>query len=110
MSNPSLSFDCVSAESPTLPSSPWAQNVVCGHGTRSRNLTCVVSDGSLDNGGRLVDEELCGGLELMGGGLKPPRLTEACSLPCPGNSCWEPRVCPHTPGKVTPGTKRCRNH
>lgn len=62
----------------------------------------MVSDGSFDDEGRLVDEELCGGLELTVDGLKPLRLEEACSLPCPGNS--QSQVCvrcvsSHTLGK-----------
>ncbi|KAF3839604.1 hypothetical protein F7725_018321 [Dissostichus mawsoni] len=46
--------------------SPWSEcrNVVCGHGTRYRNLTCYVSDGSREGEGSLVDEELCNSLKL----------------------------------------------
>ncbi|XP_019734334.1 thrombospondin, type I, domain containing 7Ab isoform X2 [Hippocampus comes] len=70
--------------------SAWSEcrveSVVCGHGTRYRNLTCFVSDGSggeQDSGGQ-VDEELCGSLELSVDGDKRIRLKEACMLPCPG--------------------------
>lgn len=64
---------------------PW-QSVVCGHGTRYRNLSCFVSDGSSDGEGSQVDEELCSSLELAVDGDKQIRLKEACVLPCPGNN------------------------
>lgn len=64
---------------------PW-QSVVCGHGTRYRNLSCFVSDGSIDGEGSQVDEELCSSLELAVDGDKQIRLKEACILPCPGNN------------------------
>lgn len=63
---------------------PLRQSVVCGHGTRYRNLTCFVSDGSADGDSSVVDEELCGGLELAVDGDKQIVLKEACVLPCPG--------------------------
>lgn len=64
---------------------PW-QSVVCGHGTRYRNLSCFVSDGSSDGEGSQVDEELCSSLELEVDGDKHITLKEACILPCPGNN------------------------
>lgn len=69
---------------PTLPS-PSRQSVVCGHGTRYRNLTCFVSDGSGGADSSTVDEELCSSLELAVDGDKQIMLSEACTLPCPGN-------------------------
>lgn len=60
------------------------QDVECGHGTRSRNLTCVVSDGSGSEGGGEVDEELCEGVEPAVDG--DTALKEACTLPCPGST------------------------
>ncbi|CAG02749.1 unnamed protein product, partial [Tetraodon nigroviridis] len=69
--------------------SSWSQcqveNVVCGTGTRYRNLSCVVSDGSFHDEGSLVDDELCQSLELTVNGFTPVRLKEACTLPCPGD-------------------------
>lgn len=62
----------------------WCQNLACGHGTRYRKLSCVVSDGSFNDKLSLVDEELCEGLEQTGDGDKPVRLKETCTLPCPG--------------------------
>ncbi|KAF3692339.1 Thrombospondin type-1 domain-containing protein 7A Precursor [Channa argus] len=77
--------------------SPWSEcrveSVVCGHGTRYRNLSCFVSDGSSDGESSLVDEELCSGLELAVDGDKQIRLKEACTLPCPACSC---AMCAHT--------------
>ncbi|AWP15681.1 putative thrombospondin type-1 domain-containing protein 7A-like [Scophthalmus maximus] len=71
--------------------SAWSEcrveSVVCGHGMRYRNLSCFVSDGSIDGkvgDGSLVDEELCSSLELAVDGDKQIRLKEACTLPCPG--------------------------
>ncbi|XP_061918683.1 thrombospondin, type I, domain containing 7Ab [Entelurus aequoreus] len=68
--------------------SSWSEcrveTVVCGHGTRYRNLTCFVSDGGEDGEGSQVDEELCGGLDLLVDGDKRISLKEACTLPCPG--------------------------
>lgn len=61
------------------------QSVVCGHGVRFRNLSCFVSDGSGDDEGSAVDEELCSSLELAVDGDKQIRLKETCILPCPGN-------------------------
>uniref|UniRef100_A0A3P9MW48 Thrombospondin type-1 domain-containing protein 7A n=1 Tax=Poecilia reticulata TaxID=8081 RepID=A0A3P9MW48_POERE len=68
--------------------SPWSEcrveSVVCGHGTRYRNLSCFVSDGSGDGESSMVDEELCSSLELAVNGDKKIILKEACTLPCPG--------------------------
>lgn len=60
--------------------------MVCGHGTRYRNLSCVVSDGSLGDGGSLVEEELCEGLDPAVSREEPVRLKEPCYLPCPGET------------------------
>lgn len=81
--------------------------MVCGHGTRYRNLSCVVSDGSFNDEGSLVDDELCESLELTVDGFKLARLKEACTLPCPGNAtCWSQLHVPLTHAeKVTPRTK-----
>ncbi len=85
------SFNCCLSElshpSPSSSVVPLScQSVVCGHGTRYRNLSCFVSDGSGDGEGSLVDEELCSSLELAVDGDKQIRLKEACVLPCPGNT------------------------
>ncbi|XP_037532443.1 thrombospondin type-1 domain-containing protein 7A [Nematolebias whitei] len=68
--------------------SPWSEcrveSVVCGHGTRYRNLSCFVSDGSGDGESSMVDEELCSSLELAVDRDKQIILKEACVLPCPG--------------------------
>lgn len=64
--------------------SPSRQSVVCGHGTRYRNLTCLVSDGSGGGESSVADEELCSSLELAVDGDKQIVLSEACTLPCPG--------------------------
>uniref|UniRef100_A0A3B5LNX1 Thrombospondin type-1 domain-containing protein 7A n=1 Tax=Xiphophorus couchianus TaxID=32473 RepID=A0A3B5LNX1_9TELE len=68
--------------------SPWSEcrveSVVCGHGTRYRNLSCFVSDGSGDGESSMVDEELCSSLKLAVNGDKKIILKEACTLPCPG--------------------------
>ncbi|MEQ2168536.1 hypothetical protein GOODEAATRI_015584 [Goodea atripinnis] len=69
--------------------SPWSEcrveSVVCGHGTRYRNLSCFVSDGSSDGESSMVDEELCNTLELAINGDRKIILKEACILPCPGD-------------------------
>lgn len=79
----------VSTPHPLTQPSPSRQSVVCGHGTRYRNLTCLVSDGSGGSSGSgessAADEELCSGLELAVDGDKQIVLSEACTLPCPGN-------------------------
>lgn len=84
-SNDGRKADCMHVSKPWSRSNPF-QTVVCGHGTRYRNLSCFVSDGSGDDEGSQVDEELCGGLELAVEGDKQIRLKEACTLPCPGKN------------------------
>ncbi|XP_064856159.1 thrombospondin type-1 domain-containing protein 7A-like [Oncorhynchus nerka] len=80
--------------------SPWSEcrveEVVCGAGLRYRNLTCFVSDGSGEGEASMVEEELCGGLELAVNRDKLIILKETCVLPCPGEcylmewSDWSP--------------------
>uniref|UniRef100_A0A4W4FBY4 Thrombospondin type-1 domain-containing protein 7A n=1 Tax=Electrophorus electricus TaxID=8005 RepID=A0A4W4FBY4_ELEEL len=69
--------------------SPWSEcrveDVVCGEGRRFRNLSCFVSDGSSDEQGSRVDEELCASLEQAVDGDQTIILEEACTLPCPGD-------------------------
>ncbi|KAK7877677.1 hypothetical protein WMY93_031614, partial [Mugilogobius chulae] len=82
--------------------SQWSEcrveNVVCGAGLRFRNLTCWVSDGSAEDPGAQVEEELCSGLDLEVEGDKMISLKEPCTLPCPGEcylmewSDWSPCV------------------
>ncbi|XP_072316265.1 thrombospondin, type I, domain containing 7Ab [Eucyclogobius newberryi] len=82
--------------------SQWSEcrveNVVCGSGLRFRNLTCWVSDGSAEDSGAQVEEELCSVLDLKVNGDKRIKLKEPCTLPCPGEcylmewSDWSPCV------------------
>ncbi|XP_055083740.1 thrombospondin type-1 domain-containing protein 7A [Periophthalmus magnuspinnatus] len=82
--------------------SQWSEcrveNVVCGDGLRFRNLTCWVSDGSVEDPGAQVEEELCSGLDLEVDGDKKISLKESCTLPCPGEcylmewSDWSPCI------------------
>ncbi|TRY94421.1 hypothetical protein DNTS_011348, partial [Danionella cerebrum] len=58
----------------------------CGEGLRFRNVSCFVSDGSGKDAGNMVDEELCGELELTVDGEKQIILEEACTVPCPGSN------------------------
>lgn len=76
---------CLCWPAPLMCPPPSGQSVVCGHGTRYRNLSCFVSDGSSGSESSAVDEELCGSLELAVDGDKQILLSEACTLPCPGN-------------------------
>lgn len=61
------------------------QNAQCGEGTRVRNISCVVYDGSSDDAGKIVDEEFCGEIEPVVDGNKKMVLEETCTLPCPGD-------------------------
>ncbi|XP_039199733.1 thrombospondin type-1 domain-containing protein 7A isoform X1 [Crotalus tigris] len=69
--------------------SPWeeckVEDAQCGEGTRTRNIFCVVYDGSSDDIGKKVDEEYCGEIEPMVDGNKKLVLEEACTVPCPGD-------------------------
>ncbi|XP_061442295.1 thrombospondin type-1 domain-containing protein 7A isoform X3 [Rhineura floridana] len=69
--------------------SQWAECKVedaqCGEGTRVRNISCVVYDGSSDDAGKIVDEEFCGEIEPVVDGNKKMVLEETCTLPCPGD-------------------------
>lgn len=62
------------------------QDAQCGEGTRTRNIFCVVYDGSSDDIGKKVDEEYCGEIEPMVDGNKKIVLEETCTVPCPGIS------------------------
>ncbi|XP_021570660.1 uncharacterized protein LOC110596068 [Carlito syrichta] len=59
-------------------------------GTRTRNISCVVSDGSVDDFSKVVDEEFCANIEPMIDANKNMILEETCALPCP-ESCY--RIC-----------------
>lgn len=61
------------------------QEAQCGEGTRTRNISCVVSDGSADDFSKVVDEEFCADVELIIDGNKHIVLEEACTQPCPGD-------------------------
>ncbi|XP_061738576.1 thrombospondin type-1 domain-containing protein 7A-like [Nerophis ophidion] len=67
--------------------SPWSdcksEGATCGDGLRFRNMSCFVTDGS-DLQGSLVDDELCGDLDLVVDGDTRIILQESCIVPCPG--------------------------
>lgn len=60
------------------------QDAQCGEGTRVRNISCVVFDGSIEDVGKIVDEEFCGEIEPIIDGNKKMILEETCTVPCPG--------------------------
>ncbi len=62
------------------------QGARCGEGLRFRNVSCFVSDGSGQQDGSLVDDELCGDLEPSVEGDSLTVLQEPCTVPCPGKS------------------------
>uniref|UniRef100_A0A3Q2QQS7 Thrombospondin type-1 domain-containing protein 7A n=1 Tax=Fundulus heteroclitus TaxID=8078 RepID=A0A3Q2QQS7_FUNHE len=68
----------------------------CGEGVRFRNVSCFVSDGSGQQDSRVVDEELCGDVDLSVNGDRQIILQEPCSVPCPGEcyltewTVWSP--------------------
>ncbi|KAK6327655.1 hypothetical protein J4Q44_G00033010 [Coregonus suidteri] len=68
----------------------------CGEGLRFRNVSCFVSDGSGQEEGSLVDDEMCGNLEPLVDGDKRITLEEPCTSPCPGDcyltdwTLWSP--------------------
>ncbi|KAB0345290.1 hypothetical protein FD754_022216, partial [Muntiacus muntjak] len=68
---------------------PWSacqvQDAQCGEGTRTRNISCVVSDGSADDFSKVVDEEFCTDIEPIIDGNKKVVLEETCTQPCPGD-------------------------
>uniref|UniRef100_A0A8C9SY47 Thrombospondin type-1 domain-containing protein 7A n=1 Tax=Scleropages formosus TaxID=113540 RepID=A0A8C9SY47_SCLFO len=77
--------------------SPWSecrvQDATCGEGLRQRNVSCFVSDGSQDGEESMVEEELCGGLEMAVDGQKQFTLEEMCTVPCPSDCYlmeWSP--------------------
>lgn len=53
---------------------------------RFRNVSCFVSDGSGQQDSSVVDDELCGDLELSVDGDRQIILQETCTVPCPGGS------------------------
>lgn len=63
----------------------FPQDAQCGEGTRVRNISCVVFDGSIEDVGKVVDEEFCGEIEPIIDGNKKIILEETCTVPCPGN-------------------------
>ncbi|XP_043922684.1 thrombospondin type-1 domain-containing protein 7A isoform X2 [Protopterus annectens] len=77
-------------------SSCKVEDAQCGQGVRFRNITCMVFDGSQEDEGKVVEEELCGDLEPSVDGDKQILLEEDCTVPCPGDcylmdwSTWSP--------------------
>ncbi|XP_038626243.1 thrombospondin type-1 domain-containing protein 7A [Tachyglossus aculeatus] len=76
--------------------SPWSlctvQDAQCGEGTRTRNVSCVVSNGSVEDAGKEVDEEFCADLDPVIDGEKMV-LEKPCTQPCPGDCYlqeWSP--------------------
>ena len=65
---------------------PSFQDAQCGEGTKTRNISCVVSDGSADDFSKVVDEEFCTDTEPIIDGNKKMVLEESCTQPCPGNN------------------------
>ncbi|KAI4543884.1 hypothetical protein MG293_006678 [Ovis ammon polii] len=68
---------------------PWSacqvQDAQCGEGTRTRNISCVVSDGSADDFSKVVDEEFCTDIEPTIDGdcyLKDWSSWSLCQLTC----------------------------
>uniref|UniRef100_A0A9L0IGF4 Thrombospondin type-1 domain-containing protein 7A n=1 Tax=Equus asinus TaxID=9793 RepID=A0A9L0IGF4_EQUAS len=61
------------------------QDAQCGEGTRTRNVSCVVSDGSAEDFSKVVDEEFCTDIEPIIDGNKKMVLEETCTQPCPGD-------------------------
>ncbi|XP_078454669.1 thrombospondin type-1 domain-containing protein 7A-like [Lampetra planeri] len=62
----------------------------CGEGTRERNLTCLVHNGTEQDAGvgNAVEEELCAEAEPVLGADEQPALRVPCSVPCPEGSCY----------------------
>lgn len=72
------------------------QGARCGEGLRFRNVSCFVSDGSSQQDGSLVDDELCGDQEPSVDGDTNIILQESCTVPCPGKKLQQgDRVDPH---------------
>lgn len=69
------------------------QDAQCGEGTRVRNISCVVFDGSTEDVGKVVDEEFCGEIEPVIDGNKKMILEETCTVPCPGNKAIPNKCC-----------------
>ncbi|XP_041421849.1 thrombospondin type-1 domain-containing protein 7A isoform X2 [Xenopus laevis] len=61
------------------------EDAQCGVGTRFRNISCVVYDGSREDSGKIVDEEFCGDIDLIVNNDKNIVLDESCTVPCPGD-------------------------
>lgn len=62
------------------------QGAKCGEGVRFRNVSCFVSDGSGQQDGSLVEDELCADIEPSVDGDAHIVLKEICIVPCPGRS------------------------
>lgn len=59
-------------------------------------MSCFVSDGSSQQDGSLVDDELCGDQEPSVDGDTNIILQESCTVPCPGKKLQQgDRVDPH---------------
>ncbi|XP_041102190.1 thrombospondin type-1 domain-containing protein 7A-like isoform X2 [Polyodon spathula] len=61
------------------------EDAQCGEGVRFRNISCFVFDGSKEDNGSIVDEELCEKVEPSVDGDKDIILEERCAVPCPGD-------------------------
>ncbi|MEQ2186157.1 Thrombospondin type-1 domain-containing protein 7A, partial [Goodea atripinnis] len=63
---------------------------------RFRNVSCFVSDGSGQQDSSVVDDDLCGDVELSVNGDRQIILQEPCTVPCPGEcyltewTVWSP--------------------
>lgn len=52
----------------------------------------MVFDGSIEDVGKVVDEEFCGEIEPIIDGNKKMILEETCTVPCPGNKAIQIKV------------------
>lgn len=52
----------------------------------------MVFDGSIEDVGKVVDEEFCGEIEPIIDGNKKMILEETCTVPCPGNKAIQINV------------------
>nr|XP_020855680.1 thrombospondin type-1 domain-containing protein 7A isoform X4 [Phascolarctos cinereus] len=57
----------------------------CGEGTKTRNVSCIVSDGTAEDLGKIVDEEFCAEIDPVVDGNKKIVLEATCTQPCPGD-------------------------
>ncbi|XP_026204991.1 thrombospondin type-1 domain-containing protein 7A isoform X2 [Anabas testudineus] len=73
-----------------------SEGAKCGEGVRFRNVSCFVSDGSGQQDGSLVEDELCADIEPSVDGDAHIVLKEICIVPCPGDcylmdwTVWSP--------------------